>query len=65
MAKKVVIETDECIGCGSCAELCQDVFELDAELEKAKVILPEGGSEECIEEAISTCPVQCIHWENS
>jgi ferredoxin len=65
MAKKVVIETDECIGCGSCAELCQDVFELDAELEKAKVILPEGGSEECIEEAISTCPVECIHWENS
>lgn len=65
MAKKVVIETDECIGCGSCAELCPDVFELDAELEKAKVILPERGSEECIEEAISTCPVECIHWETS
>ena len=65
MAKKVVIETDECIGCGSCAEFCPDVFELDEEIEKAKVILPEGGPEECIEEAISTCPVECIHWENS
>ena len=64
MAKKVVIETEECTGCGSCAELCPDVFELDDEIEK-EVILPEGGPEECIEEAISTCPVECIRWEKS
>jgi ferredoxin len=25
--------------------------------------MPEGGSEECIDEAIETCPVECIHWE--
>jgi ferredoxin len=31
--------------------------------EVAFVILPEGGDEECIEEAISTCPVECISWE--
>jgi ferredoxin len=65
MTKKVVIETEECVGCGSCVELCPNVFELDDEAEKAKVILPEGGPEECIEEAITTCPVECIHWENS
>ena len=63
MSKKVYIDTDECIGCESCVELCPEVFSFDEEAEKAEVILPEGGSEECIEEAIETCPVECIHWE--
>lgn len=62
MSKTVYIETDECIGCESCVELCPEVFEFDEDSEKAKVILPEGGDEECIEEAISACPVECIHW---
>jgi ferredoxin len=64
MEKKVVIETDECIGCESCAELCPEIFEFDEEEEKAHVKLPEGSDEDCIEEAISTCPVECIHWED-
>jgi len=63
MSKKVHIETEECIGCESCVELCPDVFGMDEEAEKAFVILPEGGPEDCIEEAIDTCPVECIHWE--
>ncbi len=63
MGRKVVIDEECCIGCGSCAELCSDVFEMDEEAEKARVILPEGGNEECIEEAISTCPADCISWE--
>jgi ferredoxin len=63
MGRKIVIDEEECIGCGSCSELCPDVFEMDEEAEKARVILPEGGNEECIEEAISTCPVECISWE--
>jgi ferredoxin len=49
-------------GCGSCAELCPDVFEMGEEAEKARVIVLEGGNEECIEEAISTCPDECISW---
>ena len=63
MSKKVYIDTGECIGCESCVELCPDVFEFDDASEKAKVILSEGGDEDCIEEAISTCPVECIHWD--
>ena len=38
MSKKVIIDTDECIGCESCVELCPEVFEFDEETEKAKVI---------------------------
>jgi len=64
MARQVVIDTEECIGCESCVELCADVFSFNEDEEKAEVILPRGGSEDCIEEAIETCPVECIHWED-
>lgn len=63
MAGKVVLDQDCCIGCGSCAEICPEVFEMDENGDKARVILPEGGNEECIEEAIATCPGECISRE--
>ena len=64
MARRVVIDTEECIGCESCVELCAEVFAFNEEEEKAEVIMPEGGPEDCIEEAIETCPVECIRWED-
>ena len=63
MGKKVVIDEEECTGCESCVELCPDVFEFDEEAEIARAIKPEGGDEECIDEAIETCPAECISWE--
>jgi ferredoxin len=65
MNKKVYIQTEECIGCGSCVELCPDVFEFENDEEKAKVRRPEGGDKECIEEAMASCPVECIHWKEN
>lgn len=64
MSKKVYIETEECIGCENCVELCPEVFGFDSQESVAFVIMAEGGSEECIEEAIEDCPVECIHWED-
>jgi ferredoxin len=63
MSNKVLIDTDECTGCQTCVELCPDVFGFDEGTDKAKVILAEGGPEDCIQEAIDSCPVECIHWE--
>jgi ferredoxin len=63
MARKVVLDEECCIGCGSCAELCPEVFALDEEGEKARVIQEQGGDETCIEDAIATCPSECISWE--
>jgi ferredoxin len=63
MGKRVIIDTEECIGCQSCVELCPEVFGFDDDAEKANVILYEDGNEECIDEAISSCPSECIHWE--
>ena len=63
MGKTVYIDEEECIGCGSCVEICPEVFRMQEGEEKAEVIKPEGGPEDLVQEAIDTCPVSCIHWE--
>ena len=64
MSRKVHINEDECIGCGSCADICPDVFEMNHELEKSFVIKPEGGDEDCILDAMGECPMSCIFWDD-
>jgi ferredoxin len=56
----VKIDEDECIGCESCVELCPEIFGFDADSGKAYVITPEGGDQACIDEAIGSCPAECI-----
>ena len=63
MAKKVVIDHDECIGCETCVELCPEVFALDAEGEKAEVIKEDACELDCVQESIDSCPVECISIE--
>lgn len=63
MARRVILDRDECAGCRTCVELCPEVFAFNEDEEKAEVMLPEGGPEDCIEEAIGSCPVECIDWE--
>jgi ferredoxin len=63
MTKRVYIDEEECIGCGTCEEMCDEVFKLNEDTEKAEVIKAEGGPEDLIQEAIDSCPVECIHWE--
>ena len=64
MGRRVFIDEEECIGCGSCEEICPEVFVLNEDTEKAELINPEGGPEDLIEEAIEACPVECIQWED-
>ena len=47
----------------TCVELCPEVFVFDEEAEKARVIKETGGPEDEIQEAIDSCPSECIHWE--
>lgn len=44
MSRRVYIDEDECIACGSCEEICPEGFPLNDEIEKAEVIKPEGGT---------------------
>jgi len=58
--KTVRIDQEECIGCEACVELCPDIFAFDTGLGKAYVTTSEGGNQVCIEEAVASCPVNCI-----
>lgn len=62
MTRRIVIDEEECQGCETCVELCPDVFGFDADSQKAKVLNP-AATDECVQEAIDSCPVECIRWE--
>ena len=53
----VKVNQKKCIGCGLCASICGEVFEMDKN-GKAKVKAQKKTS--CVEEAIKSCPVQAI-----
>jgi len=55
----IKIVAKNCIGCGSCAALLPDYFELDFKTGKARIIKqPKKESE--VKEAIEICPTQAI-----
>jgi len=62
MAKKLVIDEDICIGCGSCAVLATKTFVMGDD-GKAKVLNRTGDKPATIQEAIDSCPVTAITWE--
>jgi ferredoxin len=62
MAKVPVVDQDECTGCETCVDICPGVFVLNDDM-VAEVTDPNGASEEEIQEAIDSCPVECISWK--
>lgn len=60
MPKELTIDASECIACESCVELCPEAFKMSSGNEVAEVIDPQCTAE-CVQEAIDTCPAQCIH----
>ncbi|NQU83757.1 MAG: ferredoxin [Parcubacteria group bacterium] len=55
----IKIDEEKCIGCGTCAAMVPDVFEMN-EANKAEVVDSEGDTLENINMAASACPVQAI-----
>lgn len=56
----VKINKNKCIGCGSCAAICSEVFDMGkdgkAQIKKGK----EKSAILCVKEAIDSCPVEAI-----
>lgn len=63
MSTQVTIDTEECIGCHSCVDICPEVFDFDDADDKAVVINPDGGDIKCAEEAAEACPAEYINIE--
>lgn len=59
MVVKIEIDRSKCIGCGSCAAVCPDNWEMadDGKSKPKKTEVKEVG---CNEKAAQVCPVKCI-----
>lgn len=62
MAKIPIVDESTCTGCELCTQIAPGVFEMNDE-GLAKVKDPNGGTEEEIQEAIDSCPAECIKWK--
>ncbi|MGB7445368.1 MAG: ferredoxin [Coleofasciculaceae cyanobacterium] len=60
--KGVYVDEITCIGCKHCAHTATNTFYIEPEYGRARVFRQDGDSEQVIQEAIDTCPVNCIHW---
>ena len=61
---KVKVNSDACIGCGACASICPDVFELnDDGLSQAKVNDVADDKKQDVMDAKDSCPTGAIEAE--
>ena len=61
---KVKVNRDSCIGCGACAAICEDVFEIDDEgLSTAKTEDVEDDKKQEVQDAADSCPTGAIEVE--
>jgi len=57
---KVRVDENLCTGCGLCADICPEVFEMGDEVSIVKVDNISSELEEKVREAAESCPVEAI-----
>ena len=60
--KAVWVDEAKCIGCQYCVHVASNTFMVDDFHGRSRAMRQDGDSCEIIQEAIDTCPVDCIHW---
>ncbi len=61
-ARGVFVDEGTCIGCKNCTHCAPATFAMEQEWGRARVSTQWADSEQDIQTAISSCPVDCIHW---
>ena len=61
--KKPIIDLSQCTDCESCLELCPGIFQRNTETGLIEVVDLSEYPQEEVETAMSTCPTDCITWE--
>ena len=60
--KAVWVDERKCIGCTYCSSVATNTFAMEPDQGRARAFRQDGDSEDLIQEAIDTCPVDCIEW---
>ena len=60
--KAVWVDEAKCIGCTYCSSVATNTFAMEPDQGRARAFRQDGDSDELIQEAIDTCPVDCIDW---
>ncbi len=60
--RAVWVDERKCIGCTYCSSVATNTFAMEQEQGRARAFRQDGDSDELIQEAIDTCPVDCIDW---
>ncbi|WP_269621819.1 ferredoxin [Prochlorococcus marinus] len=61
-SKAVWVDESLCIGCTYCSCVATNTFSMEPINGRARAIRQDGDSSNLIQEAIDTCPVNCIDW---
>jgi ferredoxin len=54
----VKVDKNKCIGCGACAAICPNVFELGSDGKSS--VKKNDNKIPCVKEAVKSCPVTAI-----
>jgi ferredoxin len=58
----VYVDEITCVGCRHCSHVARNTFFIEPDYGRARVVRQDGDGEALIQEAIDTCPVDCISW---
>ena len=56
----IKVDHKKCIGCGNCAAICSEVFEMKKDGKSHVKKGQENSKDPCVEEAIISCPAHAI-----
>jgi len=57
---KVTVDKELCTGCGPCADICPEVFEMKDDVSVVRVKVVPADQEQAVREAAEACPTGAI-----